>query len=181
MRYVIIFVVFFLSFTKTFSQKDRYSTEVNSFLNFIRSEALKVDSLTLFITADTRLLSNCEWIIHDTSFLTKSQRDTIYRQIESPIIKDWTNEFLVQTKFTSWEVIVPMLRNKKQGWEYIRKTVSARIFSFSAPIFIRDFTMCLFSWDEYCGGGCADGQIHLYMKENDKWVIKKSYCEWSAD
>ena len=50
--------------------------------------------------------------------------------------------------------------------------------TFSLPIFLRNYSYCIFYSDNHCGWLCGGGRLTLYKKINNRWQELKSYCNW---
>jgi hypothetical protein len=51
---------------------------------------------------------------------------------------------------------------------------------FTPPVFLRNYTLCLFNYAYYCGGVCGEGHTILYKKEGNGWKEIQTYFGFVA-
>lgn len=118
-----------------------------------------------------------------SKFLIES---TTYSNDELAFIKDkkypsltkWSKDLFTTIKIISKDSIDLIFKDNSKWWPYFHKNIGSSFNSFSIPIFLRNYTYCLFYSDNHCGGECGDGKLTLYKMENNKWVEIQSYCNW---
>ncbi|QEC66823.1 hypothetical protein FRZ67_05710 [Panacibacter ginsenosidivorans] len=113
----------------------------------------------------------------DTSFLSKDELRFIEKK-RYPSLTYWSKEILPNVKIISHDTIENIFKHKPDGWGYFRKNIGEAINEFSFPVFLRNYTYCIFCFDYSCGWVCGSGKMVLYKKYNNKWVQVKIYCEW---
>jgi hypothetical protein len=92
----------------------------------------------------------------------------------------WTSEILPKMTFVEGKKVTEIFEDKSKGWKYFQENVNENFFTFSAPIFFRNNTYCLFYFDERCGEFCGQGILMLFEKKDSKWAAIGSYCEWTT-
>lgn len=121
---------------------------------------------------------NCFDDLKADSFFTQKELDDIAQQSKQPLIKKWTTELVPTAKFVSADTISRIFNDNKKGWNYFYKNFGQSFSSYSAPIFLRNNTYCIFYTSQHCGWLCGGGRLCLYKREGNKWEIVKSYCNW---
>lgn len=111
-------------------------------------------------------------------FFTKAELAYITQQSKQPPIEKWTAELIPNTNFVSADTINQIFKDRQKGWDYFYKKFGRGFYSYSAPIFFRNNTYCVFYTSHHCGWLCGGGRLNLYKKEGNKWKIVKSYCNW---
>lgn len=114
----------------------------------------------------------------DTMNFTPAEIKLIEQRLKSPIIKKWTPSLLSNIHIVSADTIRSIFKTPGKGWDYFHERFGGAINSFSEPIFFRNNSYCLFYSDYACGSLCGQGYVMLYRKENNKWVLVRSYCGW---
>ena len=66
------------------------------------------------------------------------------------------------------------------GWTYFYHHYGTGFHSFGCPLFLRNYTCCLFYSGHHCGWLCGNGQLALYKKEGGRWVFVKDWGEWMS-
>lgn len=113
----------------------------------------------------------------DTSTFSKEDLKVIQQAYERPLIKRWTPEMFPRTSFVK-KTTIDSIFEKGDGWEYFYNHIGAGFNTFSAPIFLRDYSWCLIYTSDHCGWLCASGRLELYSKKAGKWEVVKSWCNW---
>ncbi|MEE1945649.1 hypothetical protein VRU48_11075 [Pedobacter sp. KR3-3] len=145
--------------------------------DFIRAVAPK-DDYILNDRPDSGAGFNCLDGLKEDSLLTKAELDYVIQQSTQPPIKKWTTDLIPNTKLISADTISQIFNDRKKGWDYFYKKIGRSVSSYSAPIFLRNNTYCLFYNSNGCGWLCGTGRLSLYKKEGKQWKIVKTYCNW---
>ena len=159
----------------TFETK-KYFEEATLFLNHIETnKAYLVDSKPFEFEN-----YNCiDQIKNDTITFSKGEIIELEKQIKAPRIKKWSNSLLKHGKLVEHDTIKNIFSDfKTKHWPYFRKNYGTSFNTYSNPIFLRNYTLCLFYSSNSCGGLCGEGYIKLYKKTNGKWEPAKTYCYW---
>ncbi len=113
----------------------------------------------------------------DTALFTKKEIDFVDAEGKKTIIKKWTVSFF--PKVVTQDTIDAIFKTRGfLGWQYFHTHFGRRITNFSEPIFLRNYTYCLFYYGSSCGSTCGGGGLFLYKKEDDKWIEVKTYSSW---
>jgi hypothetical protein len=116
-------------------------------------------------------------LLADVGTYTKEELSFIKGQ-KFPSLAKWTKESLGNIRLMSSDTINAIFKDHSKWWTYFNKHVGPSFNTYSIPIFLRNDTYCLFYSDHQCGGLCGEGNLTLYKKQNDKWTVVKSYCDW---
>jgi hypothetical protein len=124
-----------------------------------------------------------------TAFL-KYIDDTIDRVVLSPsenkkIVLDfkknrnlcWENEFLDSFTFIADSFIFSTLSSSNIPYHY-NNSPYTRLYEFSFPIFLRNYSICIFYYQYSCGNWCGLGKLALYKKNKKKWSRIGDYFVW---
>ena len=76
------------------------------------------------------------------------------------------------------DTVTAIFKDRNKWWTYFYKYYGESFNTYSAPIFLRNYTLCLFYSSNSCGGLCGGGQITLFKKEGNTWKPFKSFCDW---
>lgn len=116
-------------------------------------------------------------LLTDTTTYTKEELLFI-KDKEYPLLTKWTKESFGNTKLVSSDTINAIFKDNSKWWTYFNKHIGRSFYTFSVPIFLRNDSYCLFYSDHHCGGLCGGGNLTLYKKQNNKWTVVKTYCDW---
>jgi hypothetical protein len=148
---------------------------------FIKEVKSQEVSDTNFILADKPFSfenSDClSYLLTDAGTYTKEEL-SIIKDKKFPSLVKWTKESFGSTKLVSSDTINAIFKDHSKWWTYFNKHIGRSFNTFSVPIFLRNDTYCLFYSDHHCGGLCGEGKLILYKKQNNKWTVLKSYCNW---
>lgn len=115
--------------------------------------------------------------LDDSAFYSKEELAFIMKSIKTSPVK-WSNGLLGSVNVISKDTIDAIFKDKSKGWNYFNKHFGQSYHIFSVPIFLRNDSLCLFYSSTHCGYECGDGHFILYKRENGKWVVVKTYCNW---
>jgi len=117
-------------------------------------------------------------LLKDTANFTKEELVLIEKQAKHPPVARWTNALVPGTRIISSDTVTAAFNNLSNGWPYVYKHIGHVLYAYSAPVFIRNYTYCLFYAHFTCGGLCGEGHLALYKKEGNTWKEVKTYCDW---
>jgi hypothetical protein len=185
LRFIFFSTVFISIVPKTFSQTKMQETEylaaTREFINCFRSSEYPKKKVLLVDKANMSEFKECYgWLFQDSTIFTTSEQQIIRTEIENPKVTQWTNSLVDSVNFISKDTITAIFKDRKRSWDYFYYHYGDRFHSFSAPIFLRNNTLCLFYADYSCGGLCGSGIIMLYRKENGVWKYVRKFCEWES-
>jgi hypothetical protein len=116
-------------------------------------------------------------LFRDSTIFTKEEQETIISQINDPVLEKWDTKLVEKVKIISSDTVTAIFKDRNKWWTYFYNHYGSSFNSYSAPIFLRDYTLCLFYSDNSCGGLCGSGRITLFKKEQGIWRPIKSFCE----
>ena len=116
-------------------------------------------------------------LLSDSSTFSKAELSFIQQKYYPSIIR-WNKSFFSTIKLVSSETIDSIFKNQSAGWNYFYKKFGQSFNHFSIPIFLRNYTYCIFYYDVDCGFECGDGHMYLYKLMNGNWIKIATYCNW---
>jgi len=187
---IVIFFIFFCANAykknQTLSiaaEKDsvQYFSEVAQFIQQVEQQELND---RYFILEDEP--ANLDWpdslclaqLKADTATFSEIELSFIENQKKNPLLRLWTNELIPKIKIISSDTVRKIFNDNSKSWPFFYKHIGHSVSSFSAPIFLRNFSYCLFYSDNSCGDLCGEGNFSLYKKVNNKWTAVRIYCSW---
>jgi hypothetical protein len=170
-----------LSLTRAKEHIQDSIADIQKSIEFIRQVKKRELNDTTFILSDkpfTFEYFECmEELLNDTS--TYSQKEMAYiKQKKYLSLSKWTNECFPKIKLIRSEIIDSLFKNRLEGWSFFHNKIGHSFNIFSLPIFLRNYSYCIFYSDNHCGWLCGGGRLTLYKKINNKWEEFKSYCDW---
>ncbi|MEZ5034821.1 MAG: hypothetical protein R2796_07525 [Chitinophagaceae bacterium] len=116
-------------------------------------------------------------LLVDTATFTKDELIFLKAQqfISIPL---WKQKHFPNINLINLDSLKAMSTGNLNWWDFFYENVGREYSIFSFPLFLRNYTYCIFYSDNNCGLLCGQGMLSLYKKENDKWVVVKFYCFW---
>lgn len=156
-----------------------YLKQTAGFIKFITGSS---ETNTPFILVDKTFQFeryDClKYVISDTAAFTKEERTYIESESRHSLLRCWTTGLVLQAKIISVDTVHAIFEDRSKGWKYFYKNAGVSFSNFSASVFLRNYSYCLFYSDNSCGGLCGRGRLTLYKKEGESWKEIKSYCDW---
>jgi hypothetical protein len=163
------------------SQNTQYLEDTRQFMKHFRESSHLMD--TLFIENFTSVARTCvEEAFKDSTHLSEGDRQEIRAWLDHPPLNSWTPDLvggpakIISQDSLGLLVKAAIARSPVRG-DY---SLGIRVYSFSAPIFFHDNTLCLFNSSSYCGGLCGGGQLYLLRKDGGQWKVINSFCGWMS-
>jgi hypothetical protein len=164
-----------------FSVKQDSIVYLQKCIAFIKEIKQKELSDTNFILADKpfsfEYFDCLKELMEDSTAYTTAELSFIKNR-QYPLLTKWTRAFYGTIRLISSVTINEIFKDPSKWWPYFNKNIGREFNTFSVPIFLRNYSYCLFYSDHHCGGLCGGGRLILYKKENNKWIELKSYCIW---
>ena len=168
-----------VSSKKKINQTKEYIQETKDFIKYIRTTRFSVETILLVDKPPIdQFYTFKDWIFRDSTLFTKNEQIIIKSKIKKPLLKKWNSELVYDANFISSATINSIFKDRNKSWAYFYKHYGKNYNSFSAPIFLRNNTLCLFYTQNSCGRLCGSGQIAVFKKEGDEWILFKTICEW---
>jgi hypothetical protein len=186
--------------TSAYTQKVESISEEETFLNWyfqnyllkskndppiLYTDAIHTGSLTAIkddIIKDTLVdlknsYANNEF--KECLILTKSEKLYINDQLDKMTGKSWTENLMKNSQKLNNDSLEILIGKQGLGWldKYYEKYKTG-FYSFSKPIFLRNNTICIFSFDYSCGILCAYGETAIYFKHNGEWSKWLIISDW---
>ena len=188
-----IFLIIYLSISITSYGQSNQKTNIDLTVNQDSTEYIK-QCIAFIKDVKKERLTDTNFILVEnpfsyeyydciSKFLTESttfsnDELTFIKDQKYPSLKKWTKDFFTTIKIISKDSLDLIFKDNSKWWTYFHKNIGQSFNTFSIPIFLRNYTYCLFYSDNHCGGECGDGKLTLYKFENNKWIEIKSYCNW---
>lgn len=154
-------------------------TAVREFIHAITHEAR--DSAKPFILEDSVEPSHgpVDWCLRDVQIFTTEDREQIKLLRGRPCFQVWTRNLAPSARLISQDTIRALFSTKHlEGWTYFYDHYGPDFHSLGCPLFLRNYTWCLIYSTDNCGGLCGSGQLTLYRKVGDKWILVKNWEDW---
>ncbi len=157
-----------------------YRIETTAFIRWIVSDKGNTAS-GIYLSDEVVLDSNLTgWArnIQDTLFTTQ-ERLFIRQQLLHPRFRQWTVDLAGPVNLIE-DSLISRLFEGQDGWLAYRKRFKTGYYSFGYPVFLRNYTYCLFyaSYKEDHLSGY--GSLALYRRAGPYWVLVKVLEDWVA-
>ncbi len=156
-----------------------YIKEVVLFLNAVKSKELNDPSFTLVNAPKYACFT---YTVDDSVSFSKAEMGQIVEEIKSPKINNWKSVLPSSIRFLEASYVnshSKSIKNPKRDTKHFEKYFGGCYANFSAPIFLRDYTFCLFYVDNICPAGKSSGELQVFEKKDGVWKQLTSRCEWS--
>ncbi len=196
----ILLIAAFVVYTAAHAQKAEFISEEKTFLSWyfqnyllkskndqpiLYTNAIYTGSLTAIkndIVKDTLvdLKSNDENNeLKECLVLTKSEKLYVSNQLDKMVGTRWTTNLPENSKMLNIDRVQTLIGKQGLGWhDKYYKRYKTGFYSFSKPIFIRNNTLCIFSYSYNCGILCAYGETAVYIKDSGVWSKWLILSEW---
>lgn len=156
-----------------------YTNHAKSFIQWYRAYAHIDKGLILEDSTETQEFdSNYKSVLAGTSDLTSTDLSELKSYIGHPPLSIWTIDLAGPARLITRDTVRTIFKSKTDGWQYFYQHYGHDFFTFSAPIFLRHYTLCLFYSGNFCGRLCGEGSLCLYKKEDNKWVEIRGFDHW---
>lgn len=109
--------------------------------------------------------------------ISKNQIDSLLEMGHKNIINKWTKALLRNATIIPKDSIDAVFNDNKKGWMYFYKHFGYSFYEISIPLFIWNYTCCIFITESHCGWECGDRKINDYLKIKGKWKKILTYTE----
>jgi len=157
-----------------------YLTQAIQFIKSVKQVELNEKSFVLADQpADIHGFDCLSDLLADTTTLSDNERIFVISSSNKSYIKQWRKDFFDDVTIIPSDTIKLIFgKDPFDDWNYFYEHYGSSFNSFSAPIFFRDYTFCLFYSDNSCGMLCGTGNLSLFQRKNNEWKLVKTYCEW---
>jgi hypothetical protein len=114
--------------------------------------------------------------IYDKEYFDESDFEYFKEQIRALNGINWKKDMMSKANLIDCGELEDLFKDGN-GWSNFNKKYGKCLSSFSIPIFNKDNNFCIFNISYACGWVSGHGEINLYQKINDKWVVVKSYVK----
>lgn len=160
-------------------QEQEYIQQTKEFIQYIRTIEYPKDTILLVDKPNMKELNKCiPELLFDTTLFTIIERGIIRSQVSMPFLNNWETILVDKARIISQDTVNAIFKDKYRWWNYFYKHYGKGFSSYSAPIFLRNYTLCLFYSGHSCGGLCGGGQVTLFKKEHNTWKPFRIFCNW---
>ncbi len=154
-----------------------YIHQVVDFIKQVNKTALDSNFVLTDKPSDLVMYSCLSNLLMDS--LTFSTDELAFiRAKKYPSVTHWTKEIFSSVRIVNSDTVNAIFKDRTKGWNYFHKKIGRSFNGLSFPIFLRNYTYCIFYTDSHCDWLCGRGSLVLYKKVNDKWEPIKTYCNW---
>ncbi|MBV9988333.1 MAG: hypothetical protein JO301_11685 [Chitinophagaceae bacterium] len=160
----------------TGNPENEYRSETKSFIDYIRTTESPYGTIVLVDTPAMKPLMACQdFLSRSIISLNPDEQKAVKAQFSDPPLKLWDTS-LVKARILRGDTLAVILKDRTRWWRFHEQYGGYDYYS--APIFLRNYTLCVFSSYHYCGSLCGEGKITLYQKEDGQWKPVESFCRW---
>ncbi len=156
-----------------------YIKETLAFLNIVKSKELTDPTFTL---VDVPKYSCFLYTVDDSVSFNDEELAHIVNEIDFPKITSWKRVLPASIRFLDGQFVTAnskVIKSPKREAKFFQKKFGGCYNNFSAPIFLRNYTFCLFYIDRICAGGQSKGELQVFEKRDGIWKQLTSRCEWT--
>jgi len=172
------------AYAQTITESDYYDV-----LNHIKIPDSKGKIL---LSSDPSLWENdTDAIFHNGFSVNANKPDTIFtladkayirQQVKQAITTKWDNKNITWAKVIPHSDIHNVFTDsvtKGDKWELFEKKFhESEYYDYSVPVFSVDKNTCAIYVGHHCGWLCGDGDIYIFRKKNNKWVLISTIGLW---
>ncbi len=183
MRIRVLFILLSTIVTKaTLAQgSPSYADHVRSFIHWYRGQFIKDQATVLQDSAEIYMYDTTfKDFLADTIDLTPADRAELRSYVHSRPISIWTAGLAGSARLLTTDSVRTLFGQRKvDPWAYLYQHYgSGRLFTFGAPIFLHQYTLCLFYAGYSCGHLCGEGGLCLYKRVGEEWVCVRQFSSW---
>lgn len=176
MKYCILIVLLFGILNAAYSQNHTYEKKfIRSFYkdkgSIVYADALSkgiLQEIKKALSTDTIRGFDEKNFMHDL-IISRKERSQLNSQMNKLEDSVWINNVLDNSKMVDRHKIDHILKDRAYGWSNFNKEYGLGFHSFSKPIFIRNYTICIFYNDFSCPQTCGSGELAVYKKIHGNW------------
>nr|ARK12911.1 hypothetical protein A6C57_22675 [Fibrella sp. ES10-3-2-2] len=102
--------------------------------------------------------------------LTLKERSYIQSELDRQAEVTWPSQLFKNGKVLTNSTLNEIYKDPTRGETYFRDHYGLRLYSFSNPIFIRDYSICIFYSGHTCGSRCGEGNLTIFKKKDATWI-----------
>ena len=157
----------------------RYQQEALQFLNVVYGAELSSQTLLL---DDQPHFKHAESVLQN-GYFSRTEYLQIRKQIERPHITTWRGFFRQKVRYIARDSVNMAFRDLHSFdfWTYVIPNIDSGVRAISAPIFLRNYSYCVFSSATTYVRMKERGEISLYRKVGRKWVIFRKIYSWNEE
>lgn len=114
-------------------------------------------------------------ILSENKKINLKVKDLIVYSKEDSLI--WINSVIpIATNTISKRNIIEFRKSREDAWDKFRATGYKGFYTFSIPIFSKDYKFAIFYVGFVCGPLCGNGDLLVFEKKNSVWVLIEKTC-----
>lgn len=115
---------------------------------------------------------------NDRLVLTQQEHRYIENELSLQANLFWTSHLFEQGRLLTKATLDSIYNSPTRGRIYFEQQYGSNLYSFSNPIFIRDYSLCIFYSGYSCGSLCGEGKLVIFKKENGNWLPWLELYRW---
>ncbi|SFG93827.1 hypothetical protein [Pedobacter insulae] len=163
----------------TSTEAKKYIKEAVEFLTNVKKKELADPAFTLVnVPKYTCFL----YTVDDSLSFNNEELAQIANEIEFPKVTSWRTILPSNIRFLEENFVKAnskSIKNRQREIKFFKKKFGGCYHNFSAPIFLRNYSFCLFYMDKICAGGESKGELQVFEKHDGVWKQLTSRCEWT--
>jgi len=114
----------------------------------------------------------------DSLVLTPEERRYIVQQVGQQNGKRWQEGNIQGAKLIPWDSIQVSFKTARNDWNKFHGNYGKEYYRFSAPMFLRGESLCLFYYEQYCGYDCANAEFSVFRRTKGRWELAFTFWGW---
>jgi len=187
MRFLFLLLLLVFTTTTAHSQNERSKEFLRNFfrdsMKLVYSDKLgeyETERMEKTLAKDT-LYDVFDAKRHDsTNYLILTEQEHSYIQSELVVqhLVIWPEHLFDNGVRVTQATLDSLYKDHTRDWRYIDEHYGPRLYRFSNPIFIRNYSLCIFYSGYTCGSRCGEGRLIIYRKKTDTWIPWIELYRW---
>lgn len=115
---------------------------------------------------------------NDRLVLTQQEHHYIKNELSQQANLVWHSHLFEQGKVLTKATVDSIYNDPARGRSYFEQQYGSNLYSFSKPIFLRDYSLCIFYSGYSCGSRCGEGKLVVFKKEHETWLSWLELYRW---
>jgi hypothetical protein len=157
--------------------------ETRTFIGwFTASSHLGAATLLVDSTSFGVMNEEMEKVIRDSADFSREERQEIRKEVAEPAFHIWDTSLTGPLRILPSDSLKAVFKrhHSRDGWEAFYQRYGKQYCTFSAPIFLRKYTLCIFYAGQSCGWLCGGGMLAVYRKVDGQWQYWKNFGSWES-
>ena len=123
------------------------------------------------------LMDCCDDLFEEPGRFTKKEEKYVRKQVRKMRYKKWRLQTGLPVRLITADTLKRIFKDGMfNGWTYIREELHNYLTSYSMPVFLRNYTVCILNYETRNGPLTGTSKTNIYKKENGKWVLAETVC-----